>query len=464
MYRNHLSIPLAERLHFGMEKVIPDSFIFAVILTFIVFIMAMVWVKATPIQVVQAWHRGFWSYLAFSMQMTILLIFGYSMAVTPLGIRVLDWVTGLPKSPAVACAWVSFLASLLCLVNWGLGLAGSIFLVLGTARRVKGVHFPLLVASAYIGAMGTTAFSVSITEPLLMNSPGWGWAADVVPMVEKAIGTKLAPMSFDKTIYAPASIVAIVLLPLLALALCYLMHPTPERTRPIDGKALQRLTEVASFDTRPPENPTIADRLNWSRIMWALIGLLALAAAVLWFQQNSFLQLDLNMFNFLFILLALILHGNLSRFVESIRKATGAAFGIILQFPFYAGIFGMMAYTGLLAAIAAWFASISNPTLYPLVTMISAGVMNIFIPSSGGIWMVQGPPMVMAGSALGVSLNRVVMSFTVGEVITNAIQPFWALPLLGATGTEMRNIMGYCVVATFFLFCLAAIIYTFLPM
>lgn len=455
---------VAERLHVGMEKVIPDSFIFAVILTFIVFVLAMVVVRAEPLAIVSAWHRGFWSYLSFSMQMVILLIFGYSMAVTPIGTRVLDWVTGLPKTPAMACAWVAFLASLLCLVNWGLGLAGSIFLVLGTARRVKGVHFPLLVASGYIGAMATTAYSVSITEALLVNSRGWGWAADVVPMVEKAIGQQLLPMGFDKTIYAPASLVAIVLTPILALVLCYLMHPTPQKTKEIDSKALQRLVEVSSFESRPPANPSIADRLNWSRILWVLIGLLALAAAVLWFRSNSFLQLDLNMFNFIFILLALILHGNLSRFVESIRKATGAAYGIILQFPFYAGIFGIMAYTGLLTAIANWFASISTAGVYPLVAMVAAGVINLFIPSSGGIWMVQGPPMIMAGSQLGVELNRVVMSFTAGEVITNAIQPFWALPLLGATGTEMRNIMGYCLVACGFMFCLVAIIYLFLPM
>jgi len=455
---------LSEKLHFGMEKVTPDSFIFAVILTAIVFVLALVVMKASPLKIVAAWHKGFWAYLLFSMQMTVLLIFAYSFAITPIGAKVLDWVTGVPKTPSGAVAWVSLIASALSLLNWGLGLAGSIFLVLGTAKRVKGVHWPLLVASAYIGMCATTAFSVSITEPLLLNQPGWGWSPDIVPTVEKAIGQKLLPMGFNKTIYAPASIVAMILAPLLAAFLCYLMHPVPEKTKPISEEALKGLTEMSDFESRITRGTDIADQLNWSRTIWALICLLIGTATVLWFQGNSFLKLDLNMFNFLFILLALVFHGSIPRFVESVKRATEAAYGIILQFPFYAGIFGIMAYTGLLQVIANWFASIATPFIYPLIVMIAAGVINIFIPSSGGIWMVQGPPTIMAAAQLGVPFNRVAMAFTAGEVLTNTIQPFWALPLLGATKTEMRTIMGYCIVTTTVLFVAVALCYLYLPM
>jgi short-chain fatty acids transporter len=455
---------MADKLHFGMEKITPDSFIFAIILTFIVFIMAMVFVHAGPLEIVAAWHKGFWAYLAFSMQMVVLLIFGFSVAMSRPGAYVLDKLTGLAKTPAMAVGWVCFLASLLCLINWGLGLTGGIFLCLGTARRVKGVHWPLLVASAYIGAMATTTWSVSITEPLLMNQAGWGWAADVVPTVEKAIGMKLAPMGFDKTIYAPASIVALIVSPILCALLCYLMHPSPDKTRTISDEALAHLEEMVNLDKNLTRGADFADRLNWSRVLWLLTCLLIATAVFLWFRQNSFLKLDLNMFNLVFIMLAVILHGNIPRFVESIKKAAEASHGIILQFPFYAGIFGIMAYTGLLKQIAVWFGSISTPFLFPLVVMIAAGIVNMFIPSSGGIWMVQGPPTIMAAAQLGVPLNRVVMAFTAGEVITNTIQPFWALPLLGATKTEMRNIMGYCMITTFVLFVVVALIYLYLPM
>jgi short-chain fatty acids transporter len=454
----------AEKWHFAMEKVMPDSFIFAVLLTFIVFILALLVVQAPPTKIVESWYRGFWAYLGFSMQMVVLLIFGYSLAISRLGVKVIDSITGIAKTPAQAVAVVTAFAAVLGALNWGLGLIAGIFLCIGAARRVKGIHWPLLVASAYIGAMSTITWSVSITEPLLMNSPGWGWSPDIIPSIEKEIGQKLDPMGFDQTIYATASIVGLILTPILAVLICYLMHPTPEKSRPISPEALEKLAVESQFKVERPSKMALADKLNWSRTLWILVCVMAFASMVLWFQKKSFLQLDLNMFNFIFIGIAMLLHGNLARFVESVRIASKASFGIILQFPFYAGIFGIMAYTGLLKVIAGWFVAISPPFLFPLITMISSGIINLFIPSSGGIWMVQGPIMILAASKLGVALNRVVMAFTAGEVLTNIIQPFWALPLLGATGTEMRNIMGYCMLATSFLFVLVALIYLFLPM
>ena len=454
----------AEKWHFGMEKVMPDSFIFAALLTFIVFIMALVFAGAHPVQIVESWYKGFWAYLLFSMQMVVLLIFGYSLAITRLGIKAIEAVTGLGKTPAQTIAVVCGAAAILSQINWALGFIGGIFLCLGAARRVKGLHWPLLVASVYIGALSTDAFSISITEALLANNPGWGWAPDIVSTIEKEVGQKLLPMGFDKTIWAPASLACLILTPILAVLLCYLMHPTPERTRTISPEALAKLAAESQFELQKPKEMTLADKLNWSRTIWLLLCIMIFTAIVLWFRQKSFLQLDLNMFNFIFIGIAMLLHENLARFVESVKMASKSAFGIIMQFPFYAGIFGIMAYTGLLKIIAGWFVAISTPLTYPFVTMLSSGIINMFIPSSGGIWMVQGPVMVLAAHKLGVSFNRTVMAFTAGEVLTNTIQPFWALPLLGATGTEMRTIMGYCLIATLFEFVLVAILYTFLPM
>jgi short-chain fatty acids transporter len=454
----------AEKWHFAMEKVMPDSFIFAILLTFIVFIMALIFVQASPVKIVESWYRGFWAYLAFSMQMVVLLIFGYSLAISRVGVKVIDSVTGIAKTPAQAVAVVAAVAAILGAINWGLGLIGGIFLCLGAARRVKGIHWPLLVASAYIGSMSTITWSMSITEPLLLNSPGWGWTPDIVPTIEKEIGRKLSPMGFDQTIYTTASLFGLILTPILAVLTCYLMHPTPERTRPITPEALEKLAAESQFKLERPKEMALADKLNWSRTLWILICIMTFAAIFLWFRGKSFMQVDLNMYNFIFIGIAMLLHENLARFVESVKMASKAAFGIIMQFPFYAGIFGIMAYTGLLKVVAGWFVAISTPFIFPLVTQISSGIINMFIPSSGGIWMVQGPIMILAANKLGVAFNRVVMAFTAGEVLTNTIQPFWALPLLGATGTEMRNIMGYCLLATLFMFILVALIYLFLPM
>jgi len=454
----------AEKWHFAMEKVMPDSFIFAVLLTFIVFGLALIVVQASPVKIVESWYRGFWAYLAFSMQMVVLLIFGYSLAISRVGVKVIDSVTGIAKTPAQAVAVVAAVASILGAINWGLALIAGIFLCLGAARRVKGIHWPLLVASAYIGAEAAVPWSISITEPLLLNSPGWGWSPDIIPTIEKEIAGKLAPMPFDQTIYATASLFGLVLTPIIAVITCYLMHPAPERTKSISPEILEKLAAESQFKLEKPKEMALADKLNWSRTLWILVCIMTFAAIFLWFRGKSFMQVDLNMYNFIFIGIAMLLHENLARFVESVKMGSKAAFGIIMQFPFYAGIFGIMAYTGLLKVVAEWFVAISTPFFYPLVTMISSGIINMFIPSSGGIWMVQGPIMILAANKLGVAFNRVVMAFTAGEVLTNIIQPFWALPLLGATGTEMRTIMGYCLLATLFMFVLVALIYLFLPM
>lgn len=454
----------AEKCHFALERVMPDSFIFAILLTFIVFIMALTIVKAPPIKIMESWYRGFWAYLAFTMQMVVLMTFGYSLAISRVGVKIIDAVTGIAKTPAQAVAVVTAVSAVAGAVNWGLALVVGIFLCMGAARRIKGIHWPLLVASSYIGAMSTITWSFSITEALLLNSPGWGWSPDIIPTMEKELGQKLTPIGFDQTIYSFASLVGLILTPLLAIYLCSMMHPAPERARSISPEVLEKLSGEAQFAVQKPKQMTLADKLNWSRTIWILLCIMMFASLIIWFRGKSFTQIDLNIYNFIFIAVALLFHENLARFVESLKVAVKASYAFVLQFPFYAGIFGIMAYTGLVKVIVEWFVAISTPITYPVITMISTGFINMFIPSSGGIWMTQGPVMVLAAKKLGVAINRTIMAFTAGEVLTNTIQPFFALPLLGAMGMEVRSIMGYCLLATLFEFILVALIYTFLPM
>jgi short-chain fatty acids transporter len=453
-----------ERCQFAMERFMPDSFIFAVLLTFIVFIMALIIVSASPVKILDSWYRGFWAYLGFTMQMVVLMTFGYSLAISRIGVKIIDAITGIAKTPKQAIIVVAGMSAVAGAINWGIALIIGIFLCMGAARRIKGIHWPLLVASAYIGAMTTITWSFSITEALLLNSPGWGWTADAVSAIEKALGQKLAPMGFDKTIYAPASLVGLVLTPILGVLICCLMHPEPEKARSISPNILEKLAAEAQFRVEKPQEMTLADKLNWSRLIWIILVIMVFATIIIWFRGKSILSVDLNMYNFIFIGFALLLHENLARFVESLKVAIKASYAFVLQFPFYAGIFGIMAYTGLINVIVGWFVSISTAFTFPLITMISTGIINMFIPSSGGVWMTQGPIMILAANKLGVEFNRIVMAFTAGEVLTNTIQPFFALPLLGAMGMEVRSIMGYCLVATIFEFILVALIYTFLPM
>ena len=107
-------------------------------------------------------------------------------------------------------------------------------------------------------------------------------------------------------------------------------------------------------------------------------------------------------------------------------------------------IFGVMKYSGLITVVAGWVASISSARTLPLATFLSAGAVNLFVPSGGGQWGVQGPVVVEAAQSLDADLGRAQMGLAYGDEWTNMLQPFWALPLLALTGLRARDIMGYC--------------------
>lgn len=187
--------------------------------------------------------------------------------------------------------------------------------------------------------------------------------------------------------------------------------------------------------------------------MSALIGLIGLVYIFMYFKDNGF-ALDLNIVNMIFLIAGIWLHGTPLNYVRAINEAVKGAGGIILQFPFYAGIMGMMTGEGaaeisLAGAISQGFVSISTETTFPLYTFLSAGVVNLFVPSGGGQWAVQAPIMMPAGDALGVSPAVTAMAIAWGDAWTNMIQPFWALPALGIAGLGARDIMGYCVITLF---------------
>jgi len=151
--------------------------------------------------------------------------------------------------------------------------------------------------------------------------------------------------------------------------------------------------------------------------------------------------------NFTFLFLGILLHKTPRRYLHSLNNAVKGSAGIILQFPFYSGIMGMMIASGLAATISGWFVSISSESTLPFFAFLSAGLVNIFVPSGGGQWAVQGPIMIPASIELGTPLAKTAMAVAWGDAWTNMIQPFWALPALGIAGLGARDIMGYCLVA-----------------
>lgn len=422
-----------------VQKYLSDPFLFAIILTVIVFIGTMISTSQGIIAVTEHWYAGFWKLLAFSMQMALVLITGNTMASAPIITRGLDNLAGIARTPKQAIVIVTFVSIIACWINWGFGLVIGALYAKALARRVKNVDYRLLIAAAYSGFLVWHAgFSGSI--PLTVAS------ASSEALKAATAGALTATIPTTATIFSRFNLIIVFVilvgLPFLNAA----MHPSAENTIVVDPGLLKEEDAKKTDKTM-----TFADKLENSVFISLLVGALGIFVIVLYFRRNGF-KLSLNIVNFIFLIAGMILHGTPRKFIDAFTRAAKGAAGIILQFPFYAGIMGMMTganATGLTFAgiISSWFVSISSGFTFPLFTFWSAGLVNIFVPSGGGQWAVQAPIMMKAGMELGVPAAKTAMAIAWGDAWTNLIQPFWALPALGIAGLGARDIMGYCVVA-----------------
>ena len=291
----------------------------------------------------------------------------------------------------------------------------------------KGLHFPLLVAAAYGGEI---VRGPSSSIPLVAATPGNF-------MVK--LGVPLIPVT--ETLYSTWNILLSVAIAA-ALFLVYFHMKAP------DGVMVEYVDkEVPKAAPKEKKDMTPAEKLEHSYLINLLFGLLPLSYLVLNFAKIGF-NLNLNLVVLIFLTAGLLLHKSPSAYLDAVGQAIGACRGIILQFPLYAGISGMIIGSGMVAVLSNAFVSISTPHTFPLFTFLSAGLVNIFIPSGGGQWAIQGPIMMEAAQKLGADIPQTIMAFAWGDGWTNQIQPFWALPLLGVAGLGARDIMGYCVIWT----------------
>ncbi|ALX50310.1 short-chain fatty acid transporter [Lentibacillus amyloliquefaciens] len=422
-----------------VQRYLPDAFLFAIILTIIVFLLGMGIMGSSPVEMIDYWGTGFWDLLTFAMQMSLIVVTGYILASTPLVRNILKKISTLANTPGQAILLVTFVASIACLINYGFGLVVGALLAIHVARRVASVDYRLLMASAYSGFLlwhgglsGSIPLLIATEDHFLMNSIG------SVPVTETLFS------SFNLFIV----LFLLLTLPFLNWYLMRARGPfTNTNASTWDTKEYEDDEEEPS--SHEPETP--AEKLENSRIISLVIGLMGLAFIIYHFVQNGF-DLNLNIVNFTFLFMGILFHRTPQRFLNSVSKAVKNAGGIIIQFPFYAGIMGMMVESGLSQEMSMWFVSISNEMTLPLFSFISAGIVNFFVPSGGGQWAVQGPIMIPAALEIGADTAKTAMGVAWGDAWTNMIQPFWALPLLAIAGLKVRDIMGFCVLILFYSF------------
>lgn len=422
-----------------MQRWLPEPFVFAVLLTFVAALLAMPLCHQTPIEVIEHWGGGVWGLLAFAMQMSLVLVCGAALASAPVVKRGIRAVASLPKTPAAAIATVTLVSSIACWLNWGFGLIVGVVFAKELARRVAGVDYRLLIASAYSGFVVWHA-GLSGSIPLTMATPGEA-------LTRATNGVLTDPVHVSRTILDPHNLIMVVLVIVAITVVNTLMHPKKD-VFVIDPALLHE--EDTAPEKPDSKSATPAQRLEHSRLLSALISLFGLTYLFirLFVRHGGF---DLGAVILLFLFVGLLLHGTPLAYVRAFSAAAKGAAGIILQFPFYAGIMGIITgvgESGLCLGTLAADACIagSNHVTYPLLTFLCAAVLNMFVPSGGGHWAIQAPIMFSAGEALCVDPGLTGIAIAWGDAWTNLIQPFWALPALAIARLNAKDIMGFCLI------------------
>ena len=426
-----------------VERYYPDPIVFALLLTFITLAMSVVLTPAGPSEALTAWGDGLPSLLAFTAQLSITLLAAHALAHTDSVRRGLNRLADLPSKAYQTYALVALTAGLCHLIAWSLGLIAGALIArqvgIRSAERGLKVHYPLLVAAAYSGIV-VWHMGYSGSAPLFVATPGH--------ILEAQIG--IIPVS-ETIFYLPNILLAIFTVLLIAI-ICPLMRPSTDRVVEVDIKSMSQTEVEPSIHIKG--NATIAQLLDNSRLLNVVMALLFAAYLIQWFRANGF-NLNLDIVNWTFLCAGIALARSPAHYIKLIKQASGAVGVIILQYPLYAGIMGLMASTGLGSEMSSWFTNMATAKTLPFLAFLCGGIVNMFVPSGGGQWAVQGPIFIEAAQALGVEPRNIVMAIAYGDQWTNMIQPFWTIPLLAVAGLSMHHIMGYTFVicvATFFVY------------
>ncbi len=444
------------------ERWIPDAFIFALAATVIVVVAALTWTGATAGQIVDAWGGGFWGLSPITMQMSLVIITGHVLATSAPMRTVIRAIAGWPQTPRGAVAMVAFFAMASSWFNWGFSLVFSAVLAREVARRVPRVDYRALAAATFLGLGSIWAQGLSGSAALQMATPG-----ALQPQIREIVSGGVIPgglIPFTHTIFLWQSLVAVIIEVVVVTLLMWLATPPAGRTR---------TAADLGIDLVDPEPPVINRRqvppgawLEHSAILPLFIVALGGTYLVRYFMRapDAINAITVDTVNLTFLLLGILLHRTPARLMHAVQAATPAVWGVVLQFPFYAGIAGVITGTHLSQQLATVFVGISNATTFPAVVAVYSAVLGVFVPSGGSKWIIEAPYVMAAAHELKVHLGWVVVAYDLGEALANLLQPFWMLPILGMLGLRARDVMGYTFVVFLVLTPVVLILVTVLGM
>lgn len=437
------------------ERWVPDSYVIALVLSMAAFVLAAIFTPSNPYQIVQAWGKGFWTLLEFSMQMSLIVITGYALATTPLCKNLIVSICNKPQSPAQVYVWAVLISAAGYYLNWGFGLVFAALITKELAKQAakKGI----LVDYRYLCGASWTAFYIwhmglSGSAPLLV--------ATANHFMVKEIGV----IPIGQTIFHPYNLI-LTGLSLLAIVFLFWKVMLPTDNSKIKTFAQLRPDLAKDEVVEIKKNIKITTPSEWfTYTPWFsyLIGMMFLVYLYYHFVELG-KSLDINVLNFIFLMLIIFLYKRPADLIKAIKSSTSASWGVILQFPFYAGIFGVMKYTGLVDTLAQWVISFSTETTFPAIAALLTAVIGYFIPSGGSKWVIEAPFLIPAGQALGVPDPKTIIAYMFGGDLVALIQPFFAVPFMAVAGLEFKDFVGYSFVAFLVLGLIMIIGLTFIP-
>jgi short-chain fatty acids transporter len=421
---------MGARLADWSERWFPDAYVFALVAVILVCLAALA-MKRTPVQISRDFGRSFWNLIPFTMQMAFVVIGGYIVAVSPPVRKVIEVLARFPRTPKTAVAYVAFMAMAASLLSWGFSMIFAGMLLREISRRVEGIDYRAIGAAGYLGLGSVWALGFSSSSALLMATRG-SIPPDLL-RISGVIGLRMTLLTWQ-------NLVMVVVLVGLSTWICYVSTPSAEhaRTAEMAGIAYQEPTKALG----KPQTP--GERLEFSPVLTLVLVAMGVLYLFDTFRTRGGLEaLDLNTYNFMFLMAGMLLHWRPRAFLRAAAKAVPMTGGVLLQFPLYAGVFGVLMGSHLNEVLARFFVSISTHGTLPLVGGAYSAILGLFLPSGGGKWVVEAPYLLAAAQQLHVHMGWMVQVYNAAEALPNFINPFWMLPLMGLTGVKARDLAGY---------------------
>lgn len=438
---------LSKKFQFAADKIIPDSFVFCLILTFIAFILGIIFTETSPLKMVMCWYDGLWTQMTFAFQMAFMVVTCAVAAKSKQVKRILKIIASIPKTPTGAMILLMLFGYVSSFVNWAFCTVVTPILAMQLSKQIKGLHFPMMIAAGYSTMILGQCLGPSASVFALVATEG------------HFLQDKIGILTQDQTVYNGVNVTLFTIIAIFTVILSILTVPPQDEVVEFKKEFDDDVEEEIELEN------TIADKLNGSKIIMYLIGIAGAIVIILTFVEKGILgSLSVNFIIFLFMTINCFLYNSPRKFVDAYKENMVLTTEVVIQFPFYGGLMGMITNSGFGAVIVQAIVNVATTTSMPVWAYISASLTNLFIPSQGGQWIVQGPLLVEAAQQLNANIIHIIDAFVYGDEATNLLQPLYVIPALSVVGMKLKDVWGFMAFIWVFWLILTTLGFYFIPM